>query len=133
MERTDCVQQADGLKPQLFLRSQAVAPRYDTLPGSVILKRLAERMGVGGYFPFETMEDLVQWQLEGTGFTLEDFAAKGFVSYAGKQIFWTAMMGSSSRRHRERSRSPLPCSKAPASRRFRPMNRFPDPKKGSSA
>ncbi len=65
-----------------------MAPRYDTLPGSVLLKKLAERLGVGGYFPFETMEDLVRWQLEGTGFTLEDFSAKGFVSYASQQIFW---------------------------------------------
>ena len=30
----------------------------------------------------------MRWQLEGTGFHLEDFAAKGFVSYADKQIFW---------------------------------------------
>ena len=88
LERTDCLQQADGLKPQLFLRSQAVAPRYDTKPAAVILKRLAERMGVGGCFPFDTMEDLVKWQLEGTGFTLEDFTAKGFVPYANQQIFW---------------------------------------------
>jgi len=93
LERTDCVQQADGLKPQMFLRSQAVAPRYDTMPAALILKRLAERMGVGGYFPFETMEDLVKWQLEGTGFTLEDFAAKGFVSYTNQQIFWDRQDG----------------------------------------
>lgn len=88
LERTDCVQQANGLKPQMYLRSQAVAPRYDTLPAAIILKLLAERLGVGEYFPYKTMEDLVRWQLEGTGFTLEDLAAKGFVSYSDQQIFW---------------------------------------------
>lgn len=88
LERTDCVQQANGLKPQMFLRRQAVSPRYDTRPAAVILKGIAQRLGVGQYFPFETMEDLVAWQLEGTGFTLEDFAAKGFVSYTDQQIFW---------------------------------------------
>jgi len=39
-ERMDCVQQVNGLKPQLFLRSQAVAPRYDTLPSAIISQEL---------------------------------------------------------------------------------------------
>jgi thiosulfate reductase/polysulfide reductase chain A len=88
LERLDCIQQANGLKPQMFLRQQVVPPRYDTRPGAIILKQLAERMGIDQYFPYETMEDLVRWQLEGTGFSMEDFQAKGFVSYTDKQIFW---------------------------------------------
>ena len=88
LERTDSIQQANGLKPQMFLRRQAVTPRYDTREGAMILKQLAERMGTGKYFPYESMEDLVRWQLEGTGFSLEDFDAKGFVAYGKKQIFW---------------------------------------------
>ncbi len=31
---------------------------------------------------------MVEWQLEGTGFTMEDFSNKGFVAYGKKQIFW---------------------------------------------
>jgi thiosulfate reductase/polysulfide reductase chain A len=88
LERTDCIQQANGLKPQMFLRRQAVAPRYDTREGAMILKQIAERIGVGSYFPFENMEELVHWQLDGTGFSLEDFDAKGFVAYGKDQIFW---------------------------------------------
>ena len=88
LERMDSIQQANGLKPQMFLRDQAVEPCYDTKPGPIILKELAERLGIGKYFPYETVEDLVKWQLEGTGFTLEDFKAKGFVAYTDKQIFW---------------------------------------------
>jgi thiosulfate reductase/polysulfide reductase chain A len=88
LERTDCVQQMNGLKPMMFLREKAVEPRYDTLEGAVILKRLADRIGIGDYFPYETMDELVDWQLEGTGFTRKDFAAKGFVSYGKSQIFW---------------------------------------------
>jgi thiosulfate reductase/polysulfide reductase chain A len=88
LERTDCIQQANGLKPQMYLRREAVPPRYDTLPGAIIFKGIADRLGIGKYFPYETMEDLVRWQLEGTGFTMEDFEAKGFVSYTDKQLFW---------------------------------------------
>jgi thiosulfate reductase/polysulfide reductase chain A len=88
LERTDSVQQLNGLKPMMFLREKAVEPRYDTLEGPIILKRLGERLGIGNYFPYETMDELVDWQLEGTGFTRADFAEKGFVSYGKSQIFW---------------------------------------------
>jgi thiosulfate reductase/polysulfide reductase chain A len=88
LERTDSVQQLNGLKPMMFLREKAVEPRYDTLEGPIILKRLGERLGVGDYFPYETMDELVDWQLEGTGFTRADFKEKGFVSYGKSQIFW---------------------------------------------
>jgi thiosulfate reductase/polysulfide reductase chain A len=88
LERTDCIQQANGLKPQMFLRKQAVNPCYDTRPGAIILKQIGDRIGIGKYFPFETMDDLVRWQLEGTGYNLEDFQNKGFVAYTDKQIFW---------------------------------------------
>ncbi len=87
-ERTDSIMQANGLKPQMFLRRKAVEPRYDTLDGAVILKKIGEKLGIGKYFPYETMEDLVRWQLEGTGFTMEDFEEKGFVAYCKDQIFW---------------------------------------------
>jgi len=92
-ERTDGLQQANGLKPQIFLRRQAVGPRYDTREYSMIMKQLAERLGVGQYFPYNSMEELVRWQLEGTGFTLEDFDAKGFVAYGKDQIFWDRANG----------------------------------------
>jgi len=88
LERTDCVQQANGLKPQMFLRRQVIPPRYDTRPGAIILKQIGERLGIGQYFPYETMEELVQWQLQGTGFDMDSFQAKGFVAYTDKQIFW---------------------------------------------
>ncbi len=88
LERTDCVQQANGPKPQMFLRQQVVTPRYDTREGAMILKQIGERIGIGNYFPYESMEDLVNWQLEGTGFTIDDFKEKGFVAYGKKAIFW---------------------------------------------
>ena len=87
-ERTDCLQQANGLKPQMFLRKQAVEPRYDTRDGAMILKQIAERLGTGKFFPYENMDALVKWQLKDTGFKMDDFEKKGFVAYGKKQIFW---------------------------------------------
>jgi thiosulfate reductase/polysulfide reductase chain A len=88
LERTDSVQQANGLKPQMFLRKKAVEPRYNTREGAMILKQIGERIGIGNYFPYQDMEELVRWQLEPTGFSLEDFDAKGFVAYCKAPIFW---------------------------------------------
>ncbi len=93
LERMDCVQQATGLKPQLFLRSQAVSPQYTTREYAMIIKGLADRLGIGQYFPYTSMEELVRWQLEGTGFTLEDLQKKGFVAYSDSQIFWDRKEG----------------------------------------
>ena len=93
LERMDSVQQANGLKPQLFVRFAAIEPVFDTKPGAIILKELAQRLGVGKYFPYKTMEDLVRWQLEPTGFKLEDFSEKGFVAYTKDQIFWDRKEG----------------------------------------
>jgi thiosulfate reductase/polysulfide reductase chain A len=93
LERTDCIQQANGLKPQMFLRKQAVTPRYDTREAGMIFKGLADRMGSGEFFPYESMEDLVAWQLDGTGFSPADFEAKGFVAYGKDQIFWDRKEG----------------------------------------
>jgi thiosulfate reductase / polysulfide reductase chain A len=88
LERTDPIQQANGLKPQMFLRRQAVPPRYDTRESSMIIKGLADRLGIGQYFPYNSMDELVEWQLEGTGFTIDDFDKKGFVAYGPGPIFW---------------------------------------------
>ncbi|MGM0662696.1 MAG: molybdopterin-dependent oxidoreductase [Thermodesulfobacteriota bacterium] len=93
LERLDCVQQLNSLSPQMFLRHQAVTPRYDTLEGPMILKALGERIGIGKYFPYRSMEELVRWQLEGTGFSLEDFAETGFVSYTKDKLFWDRLEG----------------------------------------
>jgi len=88
LERTDCIQQVNGLTPQMFLRKQVVPPRYDTREGAMILKQIGERIGIGRYFPYNSMEELVDWQLSGTGFSQADFAAKGFVAYGKGPIFW---------------------------------------------
>ncbi len=88
LERTDCIQQMNGLKPQMFIRNQVVTPRFDTRDGVMILKEIGKRLGVEKYFPYDSVDELVDWQLEGTGFTRDDFKEKGVVAYGKKQIFW---------------------------------------------
>jgi thiosulfate reductase/polysulfide reductase chain A len=93
LERADSIQAVSGLKPQLYIRQQAVSPRYDTKPGWWILKELARRLDLGHYLPFETIEDIWNYQLKNTGVKIEDFAAKGFVVLSDQALWWDRETG----------------------------------------
>jgi thiosulfate reductase/polysulfide reductase chain A len=93
LERADSIQLASGLKPQLFIRRQAVTPRYDTKPGWEILKRLADRLGIGAYLPYETIEDIWTFQLKDLGVKLSDFDSKGFVVLSEEALLWDRQGG----------------------------------------
>lgn len=88
LERTDPARLVQGLKPAVFLRQQCISPRYDTRPGWWIIKQLAERLGVGKYFPYDSIEELVNYQLADMNIKIDDFAEKGFVSLTDKPIWW---------------------------------------------
>jgi thiosulfate reductase/polysulfide reductase chain A len=68
------------------MRRQAIAPRYDSKPAWEIFTLIAGRMGVGQYFPYKGIEDIWNYQLEGTGVKIEDFNAKGSVGLAKDPI-----------------------------------------------
>lgn len=88
LERTDPIICKSGPKPALWMRRQAVEPRYDSKPKWWIFKQLAERLGIGKYFPYNTIEELIEFQLKDTGFHLEDFLEKGYVELSKNQILW---------------------------------------------
>ena len=86
LERSNILATQRGLKPSFAMRRQAIPPRYDAKPAWEIFTLLAERMGAGQHFPYRSIEDIWRHQLEGTGLTIEDFSAKGFVTLAKKPI-----------------------------------------------
>lgn len=88
LERTDPVIAKGGPKPALWLRRQAVEPRYDSRPGWWIIKQLAQRLGVGQYFPYQTAEEMIEWQLKDMGLSLSDFDEKGYVALSKEPILF---------------------------------------------
>lgn len=82
LERSNIIATQKGPKPGFIMRRQSVTPRYDSKPAWEIFTLLAERMGAGQYFPYKNIDDIWAYQLEGTGVTMSDFDAKGFVSLA---------------------------------------------------
>ncbi len=88
LERTDNILVRKGLKPQLALRQKVIEPRFDAKSRFQIFKALAERLGKGEYFPWKDEIEMVNWQLEGTGFTFEDFSKKGIIDLTKDPIWY---------------------------------------------
>jgi len=82
LERSNIISTQRGPKPGFMMRRQAVQPRYDSKPAWEIFRLILERMGAGQYFPYKGIEEIWNYQLEGTGVRIEDFNAKGLVGLA---------------------------------------------------
>ncbi len=83
LERESIIAGKGGLKPQFFLRKRAVQPRFDTKADWEIYAGLAKRLGIP-HLAVTRPEELWERQLEGTGVSVADFDAKGFVELAPK-------------------------------------------------
>lgn len=87
LERSNILGIQKGLKPSFIMRRQAVDPKYDSRPAWEIFVLIAEKMGAGQYFPYKSIEEIWDYQLEGTGISRGDFDAKGMVSLAKNPLF----------------------------------------------
>ena len=86
LERESILACKNGLKPYFFLRQRALEPRFDTRADWEIIGGLAGRLNLAP-LAFESVQDVWQYQLEGTGVTMEDFSATGMVSLAEKPLY----------------------------------------------
>ena len=64
------------------MRDQAIAPRFDSRPAWWIFREILRRMDIKEVLDFETIEELWNYQLDGTGVTIAKMREKGFVSLA---------------------------------------------------
>ena len=81
LSRESIIATKSGLKPQFFVRHRAVAPTGDTRADWEIIGGLAQRLGLDNLV-FNSAEDMWNFQLQGTGVSVQDFAAQGFVELA---------------------------------------------------
>jgi thiosulfate reductase/polysulfide reductase chain A len=86
LERDDTIMTKNGAKPSLIVRNRSIEPVYDTKAIWEIYSGLAKRMGLNE-LAFDTIEDIWNFQLEGTGVTIQDFAKTGMVSLAKEPLF----------------------------------------------
>jgi len=89
LERDDIIGLQRGAKPAFIVRKKAVEPVYDTKPRWWIFTELCKRMGVGQYAPYESIEDIWNYQLKDTGIKIEDFDEKGFVPLCKEPLIYS--------------------------------------------
>ncbi|MBC8320368.1 MAG: molybdopterin-dependent oxidoreductase [Bacteroidetes bacterium] len=77
LERYDLIRTLPHREPNIALRMPAVKPKYDSKPAYWIAKQLANKMGLGAYFPFDDITDLLDWQLKQVGSSLEEMQRIG--------------------------------------------------------
>jgi thiosulfate reductase / polysulfide reductase chain A len=86
LERDSIIATKNDLKPYFFVRKKAVEPCFDTKADWEIISGLARRMNLPELV-FDRIEDIWQFQLEGSGVEIEDFDATGMVPLADKPVY----------------------------------------------
>ncbi len=77
LERTDPVFEASGLAPKIRLRQQAVAPLGEARPGWRIWKEMAEAAGIGDYFAYRDIDEVIAAQLAPMGVSVDELRSAG--------------------------------------------------------
>ncbi len=81
LERYDFVRTSPHREPFLALRMPAAKPKYDSKPNWWMAKQLANRLGLEEYFKWDTIEELLDWQLKKVGSSLEEMQRIGVKKY----------------------------------------------------
>jgi thiosulfate reductase / polysulfide reductase chain A len=82
LERANILCQMNGPVPVFAMRDQAISPRFDSRPAWWIFREILRRMGIKEALDFETIEEIWNYQLEGTGVTVAEMRESGLVSLA---------------------------------------------------
>jgi thiosulfate reductase/polysulfide reductase chain A len=82
LERANILAGLPGPIPVFVMRDQAIAPRFDSRPAWWIFREILRRMGVKEPLDFESIEEIWNYQLEGTGVTVDQMREAGIVSLA---------------------------------------------------
>ena len=77
LERYDMLRTSKHRIPTIALRMPAVEPKYNTKPDWWIAKELGTKMGLGEYFKYDDITEVLDWQLKKVGSSLEEMQRIG--------------------------------------------------------
>ena len=86
LERDNPIFVRPGIIPRYETRRKVLEPENDTKPAWEIFKELATRLSLDEHFPYNSIEELWEWQLKPTGYSIEDFAEKGFIALSQEPV-----------------------------------------------
>ncbi len=81
LERYDMMRISEHRIPTIALRMPAADPRWESKPGWMMCKEIAKRIGKGDYFNYETYEDVLDFQLQKIGSSLEEMKKIGVKTF----------------------------------------------------
>ncbi len=81
LERYDNLRVSQHRTPQIALRMPAAEPMHDSKPDWWIARELGLKLGLDDYFKYETIEDVLDWQLKQVGSSLEEMQKVGVKTY----------------------------------------------------
>jgi thiosulfate reductase/polysulfide reductase chain A len=82
LERANILAQMNGPVPVFEMRDQAITPRFDSRPAWWIFREILRRMDLKEVLDFETIEELWNYQLDGTTVTVSNLRETGIVALA---------------------------------------------------
>jgi thiosulfate reductase/polysulfide reductase chain A len=77
LERYDNIRSSPHREPNIALRMPAVKSKYESKPDWWIAKQLAETLGLGKFFAYKNIEEMLDWQLKKVGSSLEEMQKIG--------------------------------------------------------
>ena len=84
LERYDDLRNKAERTPTLALRSPAFPPRHHSKPAWWIARELAGHLNLGKYFPWQDYREVLDWQLEQVGSSLEEMERIGVKTFPRK-------------------------------------------------
>ena len=81
LERYDTLRDSPHRKPAIALRMPAAKPLGNTKPAWWMAKELAKKLGLEQYFPWDNIEDMLDWQLKQMGSSLEEMKRVGVKTF----------------------------------------------------
>jgi len=79
LERYDDLQTGGAKEGFVAVRAPAMAPLHDTRDAWTICKQLAERLGLGAWFPHASVAELIDERLKKAGLSLAELERKGII------------------------------------------------------
>lgn len=77
LERYDMIRQSPHREPNIALRMPAARPKYNSKPAWWMAKQLAGKLGLEAWFPWNDLEEVLDWQLKQIGSSLDEMKRMG--------------------------------------------------------
>jgi thiosulfate reductase/polysulfide reductase chain A len=81
LERYDDLRDSGFRVPTIAVRMPAIEPMWNSKPAWWIASQIGKRLGLGDYFAYEDYEEVIKWQLEQIGLSIEEMKNKGLVEF----------------------------------------------------